>query len=267
MECELKDFGYRKDNWKKRFIGFLGEIHCWRLKYRRRLTEWMRGSLSILDSHFQTLSLNSAKSLEGRQLSQDQRLCLQGWLRVESRNNRVGNPNTEGFTDPAKKLECSKGVWLQIFLSFLRESYVTKVLLEPWGRGQIEQSPLHPPKVLAFLVLPFFYYLSFIKFKSRFSELLLMRGLDGCIHGWIDGWVGEWIDCSLLSCLHPCFSQSATLPFHLEFSSSSPLAWLGSEYYYNAVFICVHSFTIISLHVSLTNLRAFEGCDCTFSAS
>lgn len=47
-----------------------------------------RVTINVLDSHFQVLSLNSTKSLEGRHLSQDQRLCLQGWLRIGSRSNR-----------------------------------------------------------------------------------------------------------------------------------------------------------------------------------
>lgn len=69
-----------------------------------------RVTLSVLDSHFQVLSLSWARSLEGRHLSQDQRLYLQGVAEDrEPKQWRVGNPITEGLTDPAKKLECSKG--------------------------------------------------------------------------------------------------------------------------------------------------------------
>lgn len=98
--------------------------------------DWVdeRVTLSVLDSHFRVLSLNSAKSLEGKHLSQDQRLCLQRWLRIGSRSNReLGIPSLKGSLILPRSWSAVKatGVRLQIFLSFLRESYVTKVLLEP----------------------------------------------------------------------------------------------------------------------------------------
>lgn len=227
MEREVEDFGYRKDNWKRRSIGFLGEIHCWRLKYRRHLTGWMRGLLSILDSRCQVLSLNSAKSLEGRHLSQDQGLCLQRWLRRGSRSNReLGIPSLKGSLILPRSWSAVKatGVQLQIFLSFLRECYVTKVLLEPWGRGQIEQCPLHPPKVLAFLALPFFLLLEFYKVQIKVLRVTVDTW-DGWMHTWVDEWVRRWMARSFLAVLFLSMCNSPPLsPGTFIFSTS--LTWL-----------------------------------------
>lgn len=99
----------------------------------------------------------------------------------EPKQWRVGNPITEGLTDPAKKLECSKGSRCPItnisflFEGVLRNQGATGTLRERSNRA-ISAPSSQRPGISSLAIL---YYLSFIKFKSRFSELLLMRGMDG----------------------------------------------------------------------------------------